>query len=327
MRKKNKRMLIIFLVIAFCLIILFSIISIYHAYRFTHPKLYNNEFRPKSMNLPLNQLVLVTFKGVSPLKEDIILTPADYNIPYQNVSFKSVDNLTIKGWLIKPANPKGIIILTHGWDSTKNGLLNYSRFIYKNGYAALMFDFRGVGESEGNYTSLGYYEIYDVLGAINYLKERPDTKHLNIGALGVSMGAATLVMATAKTEEIKALVIDSSYPSIHQNAARRFKIVYGFPKFPFATSLVFFGGLIHGFNGFDLAPIKYIDKANIPILIISGDEDEQVTIEDAMGLYIKAKDPKLIWIVEGAGHSNSYYKKPEEYEIKVVSFFNQYIRT
>ena len=325
MRKENKKRLLVLLAIAFCLIVSFSLISIYHAYRFTHPKRYNNEFRPKSMNLPLNHLVLVTFKGVSPSKEDKTSTPGDYNLHYQNVSFKSIDNLTIRGWLVMPSNPKGVIIITHGWDSTKNDLINYSYFMHKNGYATLMFDFRGVGESEGNYTSLGYYEVYDVLGAINYLKESPETKYLDIGALGLSMGAATLVMATAKTKEIRALVIDSSYPSIHQNAARRFKIVYGFPKFPFATSLVFFGGLIHGFNGFDLAPIKYIGKADIPIFIINGNDDEQVTKEDAMKLYIKAEEPKSIWIVKDAGHSNSYYKNQEEYKSKVINFFNQYL--
>ena len=46
------------------------------------------------------------------------------------------------------------------------------------------------------------------------------------------------------------------------------KAVYGFPKFPFATSLTFFGGLIHGFNGFDLAPLKYIYKNNLPLFFL-----------------------------------------------------------
>lgn len=325
MRRKIKKRLIILSIAIFFIIFLFSLISIYHAYRFTHPKRYYDEYHPKSMDLPFNELVLVTLKGISPSKEDVTLTPADYNLPYENVSFKSIDNLTIKGWLIKPHNPKGIIILTHGWGSAKNGLLNYSLFLYINDYASLVFDFRGVGESEGDYTSLGYYEVYDVLGGINYLKQRPDTKNYNIGALGLSMGAATLVMATNKTNDIKALVIDSSYPSIHQNAARRFKIVYGFPKFPFATSLVFFGGLMHGFNGFDLAPAKYIGGAHMPILIINGDEDEQVTVDDAMKLYMGAKEPKSIWIVEGAKHSNSYYTNPKEYEGRVVNFFDKYL--
>ena len=116
-----------------------------------------------------------------------------------------------------------------------------------------MFDFRGHGESDGNYISMGYYEKGDVLGAVKYLKNRKDIDSKNMYGLGHSLGAAALVFAEEGQHSFKALILENAYPDLYQNAATRFKKVYGFPKFPFATSLTFFGSLILNVNGFSIS--------------------------------------------------------------------------
>ncbi len=228
---------------------------------------------------------------------------------------------------MKSPKNKGVIILAHGWDSDKQGMLNYSKFFYKNGYNSLLLDLRGNGESEGDYTSLGYYEANDVLGAIRFVKSRNDLKNNKIGALGLSMGGAAIIKTAEDNNELSAIAVDSTYPNINQNAARRFKKVYGFPKFPFATSITFFGGLILGVNGFGLAPEKYVSNVHSPIMIIQGTQDDQVTIEDANQIYRNANEPKFLLLVENGKHANSYTANPNLYEKSAIEFFDKYLNT
>ncbi len=326
MKKQLKKISLFFILGFITLLALFSVVSIFHAYSFTHPVSNPKGFNPKSMDISFTETVIVTVFGVKPERKSGDGLPSDYGLKYENVSFASRDGIILKGWLIKAKNPKATIILAHGWGGNKEGLLNYSTFLNKNGYNTLLFDFRGFGQSDGSYTSLGYYEKFDILGATDYLRTRKDVDTNKIGAYGFSMGAAAMVMAANENNSFRAIVFDGLYPTIHQNAARRFKEVYGFPKFPFATSLVFFGGLIHGFNAFDLAPIKHVDKIESPILFIQAANDTQVSVADAYSIYSKANEPKDILIVENALHSKAHKVAKDEYEKKVIDFYDEYFK-
>ncbi|GEM_PF-3216846 len=78
------------------LVVLFCVISIYHAYNFTHPRNKFLVFRPRSMdNLSFSELAEVTLFGVSPLKYKAKILPSDLGLKYENVTFKSTDNLSI----------------------------------------------------------------------------------------------------------------------------------------------------------------------------------------------------------------------------------------
>lgn len=324
-KQKIKKLFLIFAFLGILLVVLFSILSIFHAYSFTHPTQKLRKSNPKSMDISFKETVLVTIMGIMSERAIGNKLPTNYSLGYENVSFESLDGIKLKGWLIKAKNPKGTIVITHGWGGNKEGLLEYAKFLNKNNYSTLLFDFRGFGESGGNYTTLGYYERFDVLGAIEYLKTRKDVDGDKIGGYGISMGGAALVMAEKEKNSFRAIVLDGMYPTIHQNAARRFKEVYGFPKFPFATSLTFFGGLIHGFNAFDLAPIDYVDNIKTPMLFIQGTNDTQVSIEDAYSIYNEANEPKDILIIENATHSKSHQTDPKKYEKKVVDFYNKHL--
>jgi len=326
MKRKTKKLFFISIFVFILLIISFSAVSVFHAYSFTHPISNLKPLSPKSMDLSLKETLAATILGVRPEREVGGELPSNYKLKYENVTFESQDGIKIKGWFISAPNAKGTIIITHGWGGNKAGLLEYAEFLNKNKYSAMLFDFRGFGESGGNYTTLGYYERFDVIGAVDYLKTRNDVDIDKIGGYGFSMGGAALVMAAKEKNNFRAIVLDGAYPTIHQNAARRFNEVYGFPKFPFATSLTFFGGLIHGFNAFDLAPIKYIDKINTPILFIQGTNDTQVSVDDAYSIYDKAKEPKDILIIENAIHSKSHQTAPIEYEKRVIDFYNEYVK-
>ena len=315
-----KRFLIIGCIL---LVTLFLVISYLHAYAFTHPT--TNKYlavERNGMELTSPNLVKATIIGIRPIKHITKETPSIYQLSYENVSFNSSDGLSIKGWLIKSDNPQGTIIMAHGYNGNR-GRLDIATFLNEEGYNILMFDFRGHGESEGDYISMGYYESKDILGAIQYLKQRNDTDTNKLYGLGQSMGSAALIFAEEQQPSFKGLILESTYTDLYQNNARRFKRVYGFPKFPFATSLTFFGGIVLGVNGFKISPLNSINNIEKPILLIHDSLDDGVSNEDAKLLFEAANQPRELWIVEGAKHTSAFETGTKEYKRRILNFLNK----
>ncbi len=308
------------IVLAFCLlVIMFVALSIFHAYSFTHPTKRYFEIKREGMNIaPLN-LFLASFIGIRPIRHFPLQTPEDYNLSYENITFKSTDRLLIKGWLIKHPAPKGTIIFAHGYNANR-GKLEVAAFFNWAGFSVLMFDFRGHGESEGDYISMGYHESKDILGAIIFLSQREDVNLDYLYGFGQSMGAAALIFAQEQKPSFDGLILESTYPDLHQNIATRFKRTYGLPKFPFATSMTLFGSLILGVNSFSTSPINSIPKVRMPVFLIHDLSDNSVSLENAWDLYNAANEPKKLWIVENASHTGAYTAAEEEFERRVLSF-------
>lgn len=318
-----RKNLIFFFFLSSFLLFLLCTFSLFHVYSFTHPiSPQENKIQREGMNLTFTNLLYATFFGIRPLKIHGIEDPSQYGLSYEVITFNSEDGILLKGWFVPKENAVGTVLLAHGYNGNKESLLNYVKFIHDAGYNVFVFDFRGAGESEGTYVSLGYYERYDILGAVHYLQTRNDVDNDNIMGFGFSMGGSALVFAQAEESVFSALILDSVYSSLYQNVARRFNKVYHLPKFPFATSLTFFGGILFGTNGFSIAPTKYIEQIYIPLFIIQGTEDEGVFVEDALFLFQHANKPKRVWIVDGAKHTGAYASNKELYESAILSFLD-----
>ncbi|MBI2651860.1 alpha/beta fold hydrolase, partial [Candidatus Woesearchaeota archaeon] len=137
--------------------------------------------------------------SIHPQKIITDLEPSDLGLKYEEVSFKSADGIKLNGWLIPNNKTKATIIVMHGYPADKANLLGIAEFLVKD-FNVFLFDFRSFGKSEGKYTTVGYLEKNDLLGAINYLeKEKNITK---IGLYGFSLGGAVALMAN--NENVKA---------------------------------------------------------------------------------------------------------------------------
>ena len=76
----------------------------------------------------------------------------------------------------------------------------------------------------------------------------------------------------------------------------------------------------------DLRPIDYVGEINSPKLFIAGEKDEHTTIDESQTLFAAASEPKELWIVPDAKHIDFYLLVKEEYEQKVLSFFEKNLR-
>jgi len=257
---------------------------------------------------------------ISPARLKSSDLPSDLGLPYENIILKTSDDIGIKGWFIHHSNAKGNIIVCHGWGSDKADCLDVAQFLWDNGYNVLLFDFRGHGESEGKYCSLGYYERKDLIAAIKYLRQQGETR---IGAIGFSMGGTVALMVEAEVPELVAVVAESPYLSFIDVVTSFTKLHWKSPKHPFIPITVWTAGLRLGFSPREVDLRKFVEKISPkPLFIIYGAKDKEVPPFHARKIFEYAKEPKEIWEIPEARHLEAYFVERKEYERRVLNFFD-----
>lgn len=243
--------------------------------------------------------------------------------------FQSIDdNLTLEGMLLGSKSQHDYIIFCHGRGENKEGFLSryasLSGKLIEAGLCVFFFDFRGHGKSQQSKYSFGYFEKRDVLGAVQFLKTT-DAEIRNIGILGFSLGAAAAMLAVEKNNsdnKIKAIVSESGYSSFENVAEMWDENGVMIPK-----KTAYHKAAVKQFKNskgwmFEISPIKEIEKISPCALFLIDGEKEK---EDNLRMFEKAKEPKQIWLIPGAGHGGAYNTAKEEYEDRVLKFFTDFL--
>jgi len=266
-------------------------------------------------------------------------SPSDYGLPYLEVIFPSRDGLRLHGWFIpserSPLPPladddwsgdsKGTVIFCHGRFGSKDPDLKYAPFFREAGYNTFLFDFRGHGRSEGEYSSFGYYERLDLLGAIDLLQSKGISR---FGVLGFSLGGVVGIATAAQSRPIVAVISDGGFAQSRKvvEAGSRKK---GFPTLLAALIvplMLWIAGRRLGCDLSEADSLRWVDKITPrALLLIHGAEDPYVSVEDVRRLYDVAGEPKELWIVSEAGHRQVDEVRPAEYRRRVLGFFDRYL--
>ena len=255
--------------------------------------------------------------SIFPRRHITDIKPSDLGLKYQEITLTTSDNIKLSAWFIPNNKTNNAIIICHGYPFDKGNVLSFATFLHKH-YNLLFFDFRAMGASKGKYTTVGYKEVEDLKAAIKYLKNKNIE---NIGALGFSLGAATILMA--KSPDIKAIVADSSYANLNLMINSLYRQFF-FLKYPFTSLTKLLAKIILKIDPKDVSPEKAIKDLETPILLIHGQKDSQIKVENSYRL--KKANPKAeLWIIENADHGESHAIKKDEYETKVLNFFNKHL--
>ncbi|HEU4767462.1 MAG TPA: alpha/beta hydrolase, partial [Pyrinomonadaceae bacterium] len=82
-----------------------------------------------------------------------------------------------------------------------------------------------------------------------------------------------------------------------------------------------------GISADALRPIDKVGAITTPKLFIVGAEDQHTTLEESQRIFAAAAEPKELWIVAGATHTDLHAKNREEYELRVTSFLKNHVGT
>src|SRR5206468_2460369 len=132
-----------------------------------------------------------------------LTTPKDeFQRPYEDVAFQTADGLTIRGWFIpaRRTSSSRTLLICHGIGANRSNFLSFTMVADDLQAHALIFDFRGHGDSDGHTVTFGHREQLDVLAAVDYLRtQRPEQCRELIG-LGISLGSSGLIRAAVEVE-------------------------------------------------------------------------------------------------------------------------------
>jgi len=272
-------------------------------------------------------------------KPDEPSSPADHGLPFTEVLFPSRDGLTLHGWFIPAVavttyseegsdwatGSKGTIVFGHGRFGSKDPDLKYVPWLREAGYNCFLFDFRGHGRSDGGYTSFGYHERKDLLGAIDLLESKGIPR---VGVLGFSLGAVVGVSTAAQCPAITAVVADGAFVKLRRALAQGAE-ERGVPRWlvrALGPAILRLAGRRVGGDLEESDPLRWVDKiAPRALFLIHGEEDPYVSVEDVRRLYEQAGEPKELWIAPGAGHRRVDHVYPDAYRDRLVSFFDRYL--
>jgi fermentation-respiration switch protein FrsA (DUF1100 family) len=279
-------------------------------------------YSPKRLPLKENEYEIPDGKEYEAVKDEIIAwVKWKRSLPQEDIEIKSHDGLTLRGKYFEYEKGAPVEILFHGYRG--NGERDVSGGIercFKVGRNVIIIDHRASGASDGNVITFGINERRDCLKWIEYAVERfgKDTK-IVIG--GVSMGAATVMMAAAEElpENVAYALADCGYTSpkeiiskVLQEMGYSAKLFY---------PLVKFGARIFGrFDLDETSPLKAVEKAKIPILFIHGTGDDYVPYEMSERLYARCASQKTLVLIPNAEHGLAYPRDMDGYVAAVKEF-------
>jgi uncharacterized protein len=258
--------------------------------------------------------------------DDYTYSPYELDLPAEVVTFPPLHGeYQVSGWFIPHPQATTTILVSPGYRTPKSDLLGISAHLWKAGHNVLIFEYYGHGTPIGTPLTLGYSEINDFFGAIDYVKKRaPQTR---LGVVAYSMGAAIAIMCSARNNDIEALVLDSPFAThwgvIDYNVRRTFHL----PSAPFVWTADYLMWWRARYRFHQVEPLREI--ANIsprPILLINGGKDSIVDPHDATLLYNAAGEPKELWFFPEADHCGAYFADRIAYTNKVLNFFEQNLK-
>jgi dipeptidyl aminopeptidase/acylaminoacyl peptidase len=241
--------------------------------------------------------------------------PADFTDGVRDVTLRTADGLTLKGWYV-PSKNRAAVVMAHGLSQTRVDLLPEARILRDAGYGVLLFDLRAHGESEGETSTWGDKERLDVRAALEFVRAQPDVDPERVGALGFSIGSASVAEVAAADAGVRAVVLLSPFNTLWLAAA------YDFRRFGFVSQS---GALVPFWRrGIQLEEVRTIDAVERirprPLLIVMGTEESGQPLADE--LFAKVREYAQTWRIPGAGHGNFTATAPEEYPRRLRAFLD-----
>ncbi len=261
---------------------------------------------------PVSVAVVVTHRHREPIGDPP-------STAYRPVTFTASDGLELSGWYV-PSRNRAAVVVVHGGGGDRTGALRHAELLTRHGYGVLVYDSRGRGESEGSPVAMGWGWEKDVAGALAFLQERPDVDSERIGGLGLSTGADVLFEAAAEDRDLKAVVADGataeSFADVRALRGLDTATPYWWTMY---TAARVFSGSSPG------EPLKDLVArvSPTPLLLVSTGGSLPAELEMNRFYAEAAREPVELWELPEVDHTAAIRERPEEYEQRVVGFFDE----
>jgi pimeloyl-ACP methyl ester carboxylesterase len=261
----------------------------------------------------------------------------------EEVRFATEDGLTLAGCYLRAPGPRqGVILFGLEFGSNRWSCVPYCERLREHGFDIFAFEFRSQGDSaaQPGYEPLQWvtdYEVRDMQAALRYLKGRSDADPRGIGFFGISKGGSAGLLAAAGDASVRCLVTDGAFAT-HTTMVpymRKWISIYS-KSFLLRTLLAnwFYG--LYGWRALQRlgrrmgCRFPHLERAigkiaPRPLLMIHGGSDTYIKPDMAQKLFALARQPKELWLVEGARHNQALAIAGEEYHQRLLTFFQTHL--
>ena len=245
------------------------------------------------------------------------------NMPCQEVSIISYDGLTLYGKYYEYASGAPIELMFHGYrGDAERDLSGGVQRCFQLGHSALIVDQRGAGKSQGRVITFGIREHRDCLSWVHFMLNYFGAD-VQIILTGISMGAATVLMAAGKPlpDNVIGVLADCGFTSakdiiffVARQMHLPIKLLYPFVKLG--------ARLYGGFRLEEYSPLEAMRSCELPVIFFHGEADDYVPSFMSRRNFDACHSRKRLVEIPNAVHGLSYPVDPETYIQEAYSFFH-----
>jgi len=232
--------------------------------------------------------------------KNIVATPADWQLDYEDVLLTTEDGVHLHGWYIPRQHAAQTVLFFHG----NGGNISHRRaslaIFHRLGFNVLVIDYRGYGQSGGRPSEAGLYK--DAKATWQYLTVQRGVAAKDIVIFGRSLGG---VVASELAAEVQpgALILESTFSSARDMAE---------VLFPLLSRIVVMR--------YDFNTAETIKQVRSPVLVMHSPDDDIIPFELGKKVYAAANQPKIFSQLKG-DHNSGFLDSQPGYEQALVRFF------
>ena len=252
-------------------------------------------------------------------------TPADFQLPFEDLTVRSADGLNLAGWFI-PSKNGALIIFVHGYKDHRGSMLGAAAMYARHGYGVLLASVRAHDRSDGERLSFGHEEMKDLDAWYRVAASHEGVDVNRIAILGVSMGGSLAIQYASQNAHLAAVIADCAFSSLNDTVETSVRYFTGLPAFPFAPMIRFWAEREGGFSFAEIDAKTWIGRISPrPVFLMQGGADVVVSPSSGQALYQAAGQPKELWFEPALGHARFFDERQEEYERRVVGWVERYL--
>ncbi len=283
-------------------------------------------FASRKIEIPTEEYPIPPGKIYEPFRDTMVQWMKETReFPFEEVSVTSFDGLKLCGKYYEYAPGAPLEIMFHGYrGSAERDLCGGVQRCHAIGRNALIVDQRTSCKSEGTVISFGVNESRDCQTWIDFAIKRfgDDVK---IVLCGISMGAATVLMAAGRTlpKNVVGVLADCGFSSAREIIIKCANEIHCPGKFLYP--FIKLGAKLYGrFDLDEYSPKEAMKTCQVPVIFIHGDTDVFVPCEMSQINYDACVAPKRFVKVPKAGHGLSYLVDSEGYLKVLAEFFTEH---
>jgi len=234
-------------------------------------------------------------------------TPEALGLPYRTVSLTSVNGKRLFSWYLpveEAKRPAPAVVMMHGWGGNAEMMLPLASPLHAAGFAVLLVDARNHGRSDADTFSSMPRFAEDMASGYEWLAGQDGIDPERIALLGHSVGAAASLLLASRQPEVAAVVSIAAFAH-PVRVMRRQMAANRIPFMPLGWLVLKYIERAIGHRFADIAPVNTIKRIRCPVLLVHGDADRSVPVDDAELIYAAGNEGEVsLFTLEGAGHDS-----------------------